>query len=211
MEYRKLGSSDLKVSVIGFGAWGIGGAPFWSTEGDTMSVKSIKKAFDLGINFVSNYSVQEMQDCLKTGPLVSLQPEYSLLQRAIEKETVPFCLIHEIGVIAYSPLASGVLTGKYDRDTKFKDWRSKGIIGQFTGEAYQRNIEKVERLKKIAEAAGKTCGQMAVNWVVRQPGVASALVGVKNDRQVEENLKSAGWQPDAPVQDEIDRIFAVEG
>ncbi len=315
MEYRKLGSSDLKVSVIGFGAWGIGGAPFWSTEGDTISVKSIKKAFDLGINFfdtapvygfgrserligralkpvrdqvilatkcglrwqketlgsiskvatresimeeidqslkrldtdvidlyqvhwpdgktaheetmetllnireqgkiryigVSNYSVQEMQDCLKTGPLVSLQPEYSLLQRAIEKETVPFCLIHDIGVIAYSPLASGVLTGKYDRDTKFKDWRSKGIIGQFTGEPYKRNIEKVERLKKIAEAAGKTCGQMAVNWVVRQPGVASALVGVKNDRQVEENLKSAGWQPDAPVQDEIDRIFAVEG
>ena len=62
-----------------------------------------------------------------------------------------------------------------------------------------------------SEAEGKTCGQMAVNWVVRQPGVASALVGVKNDRQVEENLKSAGWQPDAPVQDEIDRIFAVEG
>jgi len=315
MEYRKLGSSDLKVSVIGFGAWGIGGAPFWSSEGDNMSVKSIKKAFDLGINFfdtapvygfgrsesllgkalkpvrdkvilatkcglrwdketlgsiskvatrqsimeeidqslkrldtdvidlyqvhwpdgktpheetmetllkireqgkiryigVSNYSVQQMQDCLKTGPLVSLQPEYSLLQRAIEKEAVPFCLIHDIGVIAYSPLASGVLTGKYDRDTKFKDWRSKGIIGQFTGEGYVRNIEKVERLKKIAEAEGKTCGQMAVNWVMGQPGVASALVGVKNDRQVGENLKSVGWELNASVQDEINRIFAVEG
>ena len=315
MEYRKLGSSDLNVSVIGFGAWGIGGAPFWSSEGDNMSVKSIHKAYDLGINFfdtapvygfgrserligkalkpvrdkvilatkcglrwekealgsiskvatresileeidqslerldtdyidlyqvhwpddktphqetmatlleiqkqgkiryigVSNYSVAQMQDCLKIVPLVSLQPEYSLLQRSIEKETVSFCLIHDIGIIAYSPLASGVLTGKYDRDTKFKDWRSKGIIGQFTGAAFVKNIEKVERFKAIAESQGKSCGQMAVNWVVHQPAVASALVGVKNDRQVEENLKSVGWQVEASARDQINEIFAVEG
>ncbi len=314
MEYRKLGSSDLNVSVIGFGAWGIGGAPFWSSEGDNMSVKSIQKAYDNGINFfdtapvygfglseqligkalkpvrdkvilatkcglrwekeqlgsisknatresileeidqslerldtdyidlyqvhwpdgktpheetmktlleiqkqgkirhigVSNYSVEQMQACLKVGPLVSLQPEYSLLQRSIEKETVPFCLIHDIGIIAYSPLASGVLTGKYDRNTKFKDWRSKGIIGQFTGEAFVKNIGKVERLKTIAESEKKTCGEMAVNWVIHQPGVASALVGVKNDRQVEENLKSIGWQTNATVQGQINEIFSVE-
>lgn len=314
MEYRKLGSSDLNLSVIGFGAWGIGGKPFWSSEGDNMSVKSIQKAYDLGINFfdtapvygfglsekligkalkkvrgqvilatkcglrwekeslgaitknatresileeidqslerldtdyidlyqvhwpdgktppeetmaalleiqkqgkirhigVSNYSVAQMQECLKSGPVVSLQPEYSLLARSIEKETVPFCLINDIGIIAYSSLASGVLTGKYDRNTKFKDWRSKGIIGQFTGEAFVKNIEKVERLKAVAESEGKTCGQMAVNWVTHQPGVASALVGVKNDRQVAENLKSLGWQPEPAVQDRIDKIFAVE-
>lgn len=314
MEYRKLGSSDLNVSVIGFGAWGIGGAPFWSSEGDNISVKSIQKAYDMGINFfdtapvygfglserligkalkpvrdkvilatkcglrwekeqlgsiaklatresileeidqslerldtdyidlyqvhwpdgktsaeetmgtlleiqkqgkirhigVSNYSVEQMQACLKIGTLVSLQPEYSLLQRSIEKETVPFCLIHDIGIIAYSPLASGVLTGKYDRETKFKDWRSKGIIGQFTGEAFVNNIKKVERFKTIAESEKKTCGQMAVNWVIHQPGVASALVGVKNDRQVEENLKSVGWQMKAAVQDQVNQVFAVE-
>lgn len=314
MEYRKLGSSDLNLSVIGFGAWGIGGKPFWSSEGDNMSVKSIQKAYDLGVNFfdtapvygfglsekligkalkkvrdkvilatkcglrwekeslgaitknatresilleidqslerldtdyidlyqvhwpdgktppeetmaalleiqkqgkirhigVSNYSVAQMQECLKTGPVVSLQPEYSLLARSIEKEIVPFCLINDIGIIAYSSLASGVLTGKYDRNTKFKDWRSKGIIGEFTGEAFVKNIEKVERLKAVAESEGKTCGQMAVNWVTHQPGVASALVGVKNDRQVAENLKSIGWQPEPAVQDRIDKIFAVE-
>jgi aryl-alcohol dehydrogenase-like predicted oxidoreductase len=313
MEYRKLGSSDLNVSVIGFGAWGIGGAPFWSSEGDNISVKSIQKAYDMGINFfdtapvygfglserligkalkpvrdkvilatkcglrwekevlgsiskvatresileeidqslerldtdyidlyqvhwpdgktpheetmetlleiqkqgkirhigVSNYSVEQMQPCLKIVPLVSLQPEYSLLQRSIEKETVPFCLIHDIGIIAYSPLASGVLTGKYDRDTKFKDWRSKGIIGQFTGEAFVNNIEKVERFKTIAGSEKKTCGQMAVNWVIHQPGVVSALVGVKNDRQVEENLESIGWQTNAAVRNQINEIFAV--
>ena len=74
-----------------------------------------------------------------------------------------------------------------------------------------KNIEKVERFKAIAESQGKTCGQMAVNWVIHQPGVASALVGVKNDRQVEENLKSVGWQSDASVRDQIDKIFTVEG
>jgi aryl-alcohol dehydrogenase-like predicted oxidoreductase len=313
MEYRQLGDSDLEVSVIGFGAWGIGGAPFWSTEGDHPSCKAILKAFDLGINFfdtapvygfghseellgktlkpvrdkvilatkcglvwrkeqlgmivknakrdsiineveqslrrlqtdvidlyqvhwpdvntpqeetmetlleiqaqgkirhigVSNYSVEQMQECLKVGNLVSLQPEYSLLTRTIEQETVPFCLENQIGIIAYSPLSSGVLTGKYDKSTKFKDWRSKGIIGTFEGEGYEKNIDKVDRLKALAQADGKTCGQMAINWVTRQPGLATALVGVKNENQMEENLRSVGWQPSADQQAAIEEIFKV--
>lgn len=312
MEYRKLGSSDLNVSVIGFGAWGIGGSPFWSTEGDHPSLSAVKKAFDLGINFfdtapvygfghserligqalkpvrdkviiatkcgllwdkeqlgsikkvakadsifkeveqslerldtdyidlyqvhwpdadtpqeetmeallkiqqqgkirhigVSNYSVKQMQACLKVGPIVSLQPEYSLLQRKIEAETVPFCLVNDIGIIAYSPLASGVLTGKYDKSTRFKDWRGKGILGEFTGDAFSRNIEKVDRLKEIAGTLERSCGQTAINWVLQQPGLTTALVGVKNPAQMEENIKAVGWQPPVETAKEIDRLFA---
>ncbi len=313
MEYRKLGDSDLNVSVIGFGAWGIGGAPFWSTEGDHPSCKAILKAFDLGINFfdtapvygfghseellgktlksvrdkvilatkcglvwdkeqlgaiaknakrdsilkeveqslrrlqtdvidlyqvhwpdvdtrqeetmetlleiqaqgkirhigVSNYSVAQMKECLKAGNIVSLQPEYSLLERSIETEAVPFCIENKIGIIAYSPLASGVLTGKYDKSTRFKDWRSKGIIGTFEGEGYEKNIDKVDRLKALAQADSKTCGQMAINWVTRQPGLTTALVGVKNENQMEENLRAVAWQPSAGQQEEIEDIFKV--
>ncbi len=313
MEYRKLGDSDLNVSEIGFGAWGIGGAPFWSSEGDHPSCKAILKAFDLGINFfdtapvygfghseellgktlkpvrdkvilatkcglvwdkeqlgaiaknasresilkeveqslrrlqtdvidlyqvhwpdvdtaqeetmetlleiqaqgkirhigVSNYSVAQMKECLKVGNLVSLQPEYSLLERSIEQETASFCIKNQVGIIAYSPLSSGVLTGKYDKSTKFKDWRSKGIIGTFTGEGYENNIDKVDRLKALAEADGKTCGQMAINWVTRQPGLTTALVGVKNERQMEENLRSLGWELTAEQQHAIETIFKV--
>lgn len=313
MEYRKLGDSDLEISVIGFGAWGIGGAPFWSTEGDHPSCKAILKAVDLGVNFfdtapvygfghseellgktlkpvrdkvilatkcglvwdkeqlgaiaknasrtsilneveqslrrlqtdvidlyqvhwpdvntpqtetmetlleiqaqgkirhigVSNYSVEQMQECLQVGNLVSLQPEYSLLERSIEKETVPFCTRNQIGIIAYSPLSSGVLTGKYDKSTKFKDWRSKGIIGTFTGEAYENNIDKADRLKALAETDSKTCAQMAVNWVTRQRGVATALVGVKNESQMEENLRSVGWELSGDQQEKIEEIFKV--
>lgn len=314
MEYRKLGSSDLEVSVIGFGAWGIGGAPFWQSEGDDPSMKAIRKAFDLGINFfdtapvygfgrsenllgkalkpvrdkvvlatkcglvwekeqlgainkrateksineeidqslkrlqtdridlyqvhwpdvdtpqqetmealiklreqgkiryigVSNYSVEQMKECLKVAPLTSLQPEYSLLQRSIEKATVPFCLENNIGIIAYSPLASGVLTGKYDKNTRFKDWRSKGIIGQFTGEGFVSNIAKVDRLKEVAASMGKTCGELAINWALRQPGLTSALVGVKNPGQVGENIKAVGWEPDKLYQEKMETIFKVD-
>lgn len=314
MEYRKLGSSDLEISVLGFGAWGIGGSPFWTTEGDRASEKALLKAVDLGINFfdtapvygfghsesligktlkphrdkvlyatkcglrwekeslgsirkvatrqsieeevelslkrlqtdvidlyqvhwpdvetpqaetmqtllrlqeqgkirhigVSNYSVPQMQECLEVGPIVSLQPEYSLLQRSIEKEIVPFCRQKEIGVVAYSPLASGVLTGKYGKDTKFTDWRSKGIIGEFTGEAFERNVEKVERMKTVAEELGKTCAQVAVNWVIHQPAVATALIGVKNEKQMEENVKAAGWKLSDEAMSRLDSIFSVK-
>lgn len=311
MEYRKLGGSELEVSVMGFGAWGIGGAPFWSTEGDAVSTRAILKAFDLGINFfdtapvygfghseellgkalkpvrdkvilatkcglrwerkalksikniatrksvheeidqslkrlqtdridlyqvhwpdentpqqetmealleirdqgkirfigVSNYSVELMKECLQYGPIVSLQPEYSLLQRSIEKETVPFCLEKNIGIIAYSPLSSGVLTGKYDKNTKFKDWRSKGLIGVFTGEGFVNNVAKVDRLKEVAEAAGKTCAQMAINWVVHQPGLTTALIGVKNEKQMQDNVKAVGWRPGPQHRETIEEIF----
>jgi len=313
MEYRQLGNSDLKVSALGFGSWGIGGAPFWSNEGDTASTRAIRKAFDLGINFfdtapvygfghseellgkalkpvrdeiilatkcglrwekkalgsiqkiatrksifeeidqsltrlqtdridlyqvhwpdvntpqeetmeallalreqgkirhigVSNYTVDMMAECLPFGPIVSLQPEYSLLQRAIEKATVPFCRKNNIGIIAYSPLASGVLTGKYDENTRFKDWRGKGILGEFTGEAFTNNIVKVNQLKDIANTAGKTCAQMAINWAIHQPGLTTALIGVKNERQMEDNVQAVGWQIEPRHHDQLEEIFAA--
>tara|TARA_B100001123_G_C15260345_1_gene1006367 strand:+ start:817 stop:1863 length:1047 start_codon:yes stop_codon:yes gene_type:complete len=311
MEYRKLGSSDLEISVIGYGAWGIGGAPFWENEGHTKSLDSIRKAYDLGINFfdtapvygfghsekligkalkpvrdkvilttkcglrwdkealgsiqkdtsrnsimkeidqslkrldtdvidlyqvhwpdvdteqketmetlleiqekgkirhigVSNYSAEQIKECLKYGDVVSLQPEFSLLARDIQKGTVSVCLENDIGIIAYSPLASGVLTGKYDKNTKFTDWRSKGIIGAFTGERFVQNIEKVDRLKEIAEKEGKTCAQTAINWVLRQKGLTTALVGVKNSDQVEENLDSIHWEPSPSNREKIEEVF----
>ena len=310
MEYRKLG--DLEVSVIGYGAWGIGGAPFWKNEGDKKSIDSIKASFDQGINIfdtapvygfghsekligealkpvrenvilatkcglrwdkeslsalrkdasrksileeidqslkrlgtdwidlyqvhwpdvetshqetmetlleiqeqgkirsigVSNYSAVQIKECSQYAKIISLQPEYSLLAREIEKETVPLCIENDIGIIAYSPLSSGVLTGKYDKNTKFKDWRGKGIIGTFAGEGYTKNISKVDLLKVIALKEGKTCGQMAINWVLRQPGLTTALVGVKNPVQMEENLKSIGWQPSKENCEKIEQIFS---
>jgi aryl-alcohol dehydrogenase-like predicted oxidoreductase len=107
-----------------------------------------------------------MKEIMKIGKIVSLQPDYSLLNRLIEKDTIRFCKKNQIGVIAYSPLASGLLTGKYGKDAKFSDWRGRGIIGCFSGSKFKKNMEKVEQLKAMGESVGKTCTQMAINWVV---------------------------------------------
>jgi aryl-alcohol dehydrogenase-like predicted oxidoreductase len=159
---------------------------------------------------VSNYSAAQIKDCLQYGKIVSLQPEFSLLARDIQQGIIPLCLENDIGIIAYSPLSSGVLTGKYDKDTKFEDWRSKGIIGTFTGEGFVENIEKVDRLKEIANAERKTCGQTAINWVLRQEGLTTALVGVKNSGQDKENLKAVGWQPSPENCKSIEYIFELD-
>jgi aryl-alcohol dehydrogenase-like predicted oxidoreductase len=297
MEYRQLGKSDLSVSTIGYGAWGIGGKPFWSTEGEENSIRSIEKSIDLGINFydtapvygfgyseellgralqskrkdviiatkcglvwkkedlkairkratresileeidlslkrlrtdyidlyqvhwpdestpieetmntllqiqkegkiryigVSNYSVDQMKESLNYGQIISLQPMYSMLERDIEKESLPFCVENDIGIICYSPLASGVLTGKYDENTKFQDWRGQGIIGNFTGDVYVSHIKKVKQIAKIAQKHGKTLAQLAINRLLHQKGVTTAIVGVKNPDHVEQNMSSVGW------------------
>jgi aryl-alcohol dehydrogenase-like predicted oxidoreductase len=142
---------------------------------------------------VSNYSVDQMKESLNYGQIISLQPMYSMLERDIEKESLPFCVENDIGIICYSPLASGVLTGKYDENTKFQDWRGQGIIGNFTGDVYVSHIKKVKQIAKIAQKHGKTLAQLAINWLLHQKGVTTAIVGVKNPDHVEQNMSSVGW------------------
>lgn len=134
-----------------------------------------------------------MKESLNYGQIVSLQPMYSMLERDIEKESLPFCIENDIGVICYSPLASGVLTGKYDENTRFEDWRGKGIIGNFTGDVYVSHIKKVKQIEMIAQKHGRTLAQLAINWLLHQKGVTTAIVGVKNPYQVEQNIGAVGW------------------
>jgi aryl-alcohol dehydrogenase-like predicted oxidoreductase len=159
---------------------------------------------------VSNYSVEQMKSIMKSGEIESLQPDYSLLNRSIEKDIVSYCKENKIGIIAYSPLASGLLTGKYDKNAKFSDWRGKGIIGCFSGPQFEKNMEKVARLKAMGKSMGKTCGQMAINWVVSQSHLTTALLGVKNEKQMEENIEALGWELDPKQQEEISCIFSVD-
>ncbi len=159
----------------------------------------VQKAGKVRFVGVSNYSVDQMKEGLKYGQIVSLQPMYSMLERDIENEILPFCIENDIGIICYSPLASGVLTGKYKENTKFEDWRGKGIIGNFTGEVFVSHIKKVNEITKIAQKNGKTTAQLAINWLLHQRGVTTAIVGVKNPDQVEQNTGAVGW--DIPGED----------
>jgi len=141
---------------------------------------------------VCNYDVPLLEKCNAIAPVQSLQPPYSMLRRQIEREILPYCLKNEIGVVAYSPLQSGLLTGNFDiKRLAPDDWRRKNKYFQ---EPYlSKALSFVEKLKPIAEKYHKTVSQFAVAWVLKNPAVTSAIVGARKVEQVEENVGAAGF------------------
>ena len=136
---------------------------------------------------LSNFNVEQMKRAQKIAPITSLQPPYSLLVRDIEKEILPFVKQNNIGVIVYSPMRAGLLTGKMTRDRALSlpkdDWRSRNA--DFQEPKLSRNLELVEILKKIGEAHGRTPGEVALAWTLRNPAVTAAIVGIRKADQVD--------------------------
>lgn len=299
MEKRRLGDSELELSVIGFGAWAVGGAWLygWGPQDDKASMEAIHCALDHGVNWidtahvyglghseevvgkaikgrrnevhvatkcsrvpdgkggavgnlkagsirkelegslrrlgvetidlyqvhwpdpeedieeaweeiakaieqgkvhcagVSNFNVEQMKRVQAVAPLASLQPPYSMLRRGIEDEILPFCREENIGVVVYSPMLSGMLTGKVTAEwvalLPEDDWR-KRFNKEFQEPNLSVNIDFVETtLRPIAKAHGVDPGQIAVAWTLREPVVTSAIVGGRNARQVEETVRAA--------------------
>jgi aryl-alcohol dehydrogenase-like predicted oxidoreductase len=293
LQYRELGSTGISVSVIAYGAWQIGGFPFWQTKGDEVSMQSIQAALETGINFfdtapvygfghserilgralkkardktviatkcgllwhaergdqiyrclkpesvireaenslqrlgtdyidlyqihwpcpgdpvepaieamtklkeqgkiraigVSNFDLPLLKTAMDAGPVVSLQPKYNLLERNAEKELLPFCGENGIGAIVYSPLASGLLTGKYDRNAAFGDWRGTSGFGIFKKETIGKAFDDIDKLKRGAEKQGISLAHLAINWVLANKNVTSAIVGVKDEAQLRDSVK----------------------
>jgi aryl-alcohol dehydrogenase-like predicted oxidoreductase len=137
---------------------------------------------------VSNFSVEQMKLIQKIAPITSLQPPYSMLRRAIEAEILPFALENNIGVINYSPMLSGMLTGKMTAQRAAalpaNDWRRDKP--EFSEPKLSRNLKLVELLREIGNAHGVTPGVVAVAWVLHHPAITAAIVGGRNARQVEE-------------------------
>jgi aryl-alcohol dehydrogenase-like predicted oxidoreductase len=137
---------------------------------------------------VSNFSADELRAAQKIAPVTSLQPPYSLIKRDIEKEVLPFCQAGNIGVIVYSPMASGLLTGAMTRERVAKlpddDWR-KGNA-EFKEPKLSRHLQLVERLGAVGKRHNITPGQVAIAWTLRHPAVTGAIVGARNAQQVEE-------------------------
>ena len=138
---------------------------------------------------------------------ISSQPQYSMLWRSIEKEIIPLCEREGIGQIVWSPLAQGVLSGKYRKgepppaDSRAADPKVNGFIG---GWLQDNVLDGVERLRPIAAEAGMTMGQLALAWVLRQPNVSSAIVGATRPEQVEENVAAADRKLSADVLEAIE-------
>src|ERR1700722_8369300 len=141
---------------------------------------------------VSNFDVPQLQRAEKIAPVTSLQPPYPLIRRQIENETLPFCERRGIGVIVYSPMASGLLTGAMtpERIAKFPedDWRKNS--SEFREPKLSKNLELVERLKKVAARYKATPGAIAIAWTLRVPAVTGAIVGARNAKQAEEVMRA---------------------
>jgi aryl-alcohol dehydrogenase-like predicted oxidoreductase len=142
---------------------------------------------------VCNFGVDLLERCRTIAPVQSLQPIYNLIERDIEREILPYCARNGIGIVAYSPMQSGLLTGSFDR-TKLAadDWR---IVHseKFREPKYSRGLAMVEFLRPMAARYGKSVGQLAVAWVLMQSAVTSAIVGARRADQVDVNCGASGW------------------
>jgi len=323
VDTRQLGTSDLHITRIGFGAWAIGGPDYaygWGPQDDADSVAAIHRAIDAGINWidtaavyglgrservvaqalkplgssrrpyvftkcslvwdaqgaishslkaasvrkeledslrrletdvidlyqvhwskpwglqepapdieegwstlaalqkqgkvrhiaVSNFDVAEMERLRPIAPVTSLQPPYSMLRRGIESEILPYCLANDIGVIVYSPMAAGILSGAMTRERAealpANDWRSKNP--DYQEPRLSKNLALVEELRTIGGRHGVPPGAVAIAWTLRQPAVTGAIVGFRSPRQVEGLLGAAGLTLAAEEIDVIDRLTA---
>lgn len=296
----RLGTSDLHITPIGFGAWAIGGGGWafaWGPQDDAESVAAIREAVDLGVNWidtapvyglghseevvakaldgvtnrplvftkcgrvwdehgnigkrlkassirseceaslkrlrvdvidlyqihwpepdedveegwtevaklqkegkvrwigVSNFSVSQMRRAATIAPVVSLQPPYSMVRRDIEAEILPHCEAENIGVIAYSPMVSGLLTGTWTKERldslPADDWR-RTKNPQFQEPLFSRNLRLVNLLRDLGTAHAATPAQVAVAWVLRNPPVTGAIVGARKPGQLKELIPAAG-------------------
>ena len=311
MEKRRLGNSDLDITVIGFGAWAIGGSwKFgWGPQDDKDSVGAIYEALEAGVNWidtaaayglgrseevvgralgdwkgdkpllftkcsirwddsgevirnitaqsvreecenslrrlnvdvidlyqihwpnpeeqieegwetiaqlkaegkiryggVSNFNVAQMQRIEAIAPITSLQPPYSIIERGIEPEILPYCEAQNIGVIVYSPMESGLLTGAMTRERIDQlppdDWRRGN--SEYKEPNLTRNLALVERLKKIGERHDKTAGEVAIAWTLGHSAVTGAIVGLRRPGQAVGTLGAADFRLSDAERAEID-------
>ena len=145
---------------------------------------------------VSNFSVSQMERALAIAPIQSLQPPYSLIRREVEKEILPFCQQHNIGVIVYSPMASGLLTGTMTAERASNlpssDWRSRSP--EFQEPRLTRNLTLAELLGKIGVDYGRTAAEVAIAWTLRNPAVTAAIVGGRHPDQLDGVIGAADFE-----------------
>jgi aryl-alcohol dehydrogenase-like predicted oxidoreductase len=171
----------------------------------------------------SNYAGWQLQKAIDLSrrmgwePFVCLQPQYNLLCRSTEWELLPVCQNEGLGVIPWSPLRGGWLSGKYRRGMTEPPTGTRVAIAEEQGwseswSAYnnERTWRLLDVLFAVAEEAGKSPAQVAINWLLRQPGVTAPIIGARSVEQLETNLASAGWQLGEQALGRLDRASAIE-
>ncbi len=165
--------------------------PVEESAGALLETMQAGKARTIG---VSNFSMKQLIAFNDVCPVTAVQPPYNLLQRDIEQELVPWCLENEVSLAVYWPLMKGLLAGKLPRDYTFPPEDGRAKYPMFQGLEWQRNQDFVDELRQIAKDINRTVAQIAVRWVLQQPGVTSALCGAKRSYQIEETAAAMDFE-----------------
>jgi aryl-alcohol dehydrogenase-like predicted oxidoreductase len=178
------------------------------------SAGAIKRMIDEGkvsAAGLSNASVAQLEEFASVCPLSAYQPPYNMLQREIEADTLPWCRTHGVSVMIYWPLMKGLLTGKFSRDHQFPPGDGRLKYPAFQGAQWEKNHDLLDELRVIAEEAGRTVGQIVINWTIHQRGITSALCGAKRSDQIRDNAGAMSWRLTTEQMQRIEQALERRG
>lgn len=182
----------LKTDVIDLYQihWPDTSTPVEESMGAMLKLKEQGKIRAIG---VSNYDVEWLRKASKVAPVASNQPPYSIIQRKIEGDVLPWCREHNVALIVYSPLERGLLTGAVTMERQFPPGDHRGGHKFFRPENRRKVLDVLEKVKPIAEAKKASLAQLIINWTIHEPGITAALVGARNAQQARHNAGAMGF------------------
>ncbi len=209
---RRLRVEAIDLYQIHWPSWGVASARS-EVEGAWRTLAEMQRQGKVRFLGVSNFSVEEMEWIRPIAPIGSLQPRYSMLSRQIEADILPYCARHNIGVIVYSPLQSGLLGGAMTRERiaalAHDDWRRSA--SEFQEPALSRHLELVERLRAIGGRHGRSVAEVALAWILRQPAITGAIVGARRPAQVDGFVGGGSFRLGAEEIAEIESVLKTLG
>jgi aryl-alcohol dehydrogenase-like predicted oxidoreductase len=175
-------------------------------------LEELKQAGKVRHYGVSNYNIDMLDQWQEHGNIVANQVGYHMFDRRMEARVLPWCMANGVGFMSYGSLAFGLLTGAFKPDHTFEegDWRSGAIafnLPLFEREHFRQEVEVCNRLVELADGYGKTVAQLALAWVLDHPGVSCALVGMRNERELEENVAATDWKLTEEIRSGINQVF----
>ncbi len=192
--------------------------PDYEIEEGWLAIDELIKEGKVRYGGLSNFNTYQIERAEKLYPVTSLQPPYSMISPEIENEILGYCYKNKIGVISYSPMYKGLLTGGFTRE------RMEGLPpddhrrydSHFQEPELSINLDYVKKLSRIAGQAGRTVSQLAIAWVLRRPELTAAIVGARRPEQIAETYHAADWEMDPKTSADIDmlmkeRIKAIRG
>src|SRR4051812_29920664 len=160
---------------------------------------------------VSNFTLEQMEEFHAVCPITAVQMPYNMLQRNIEKHTIPWCRERNIAVMVYWPLMKGLLTGKLQRGQALDERDNRRSYPMYQGDELQKNQDFIDELRKVAASSGHSVAQLVINWTISQPGITSALCGARRPAQIEETAGAMGWQLTDDERTMINAAIAARG